>query len=223
VRAAWLVRGKDGKDAARAEQPAEPKSALKGVVVDRAIPLPAGDYDVAFVLLDAGGAVVSAARRSVVLAPASPELAASPLLLAVADLPAEGASVDAPFVVAGRRFVSRGDGRILTSDGLSYLVRLYGPGVDPATKKALIKRKISIQPKGGSPIDLPSAPDEPVSMSDGAAGGVTVLDLAGTVADGNIGEYFRPGEYTFRVILEDAVRKTKVEVSEALTIVARGK
>jgi GWxTD domain-containing protein len=220
ARFAWLVRGKDGKEAARAEETAGIQKVLKGSLVDRAIPVTPGEYDVAVALLDASGAVAVSGKRSVSVVATPADFAASPIFLAIADLPAEGLKPDAPFVFAGRKFVARGDGRLRKTDGMSFLVRLYNPGVDPATKKAFIKRTLRIQPKGRPAVDLPSPPDEPMALPEAAGSGAVILDLAGTVADNNIGDYFRPGDYTFRVIVEDAVKKTKLEVSEAFTLLA---
>lgn len=220
AREAWLVRSKDGAEVTRAEEPVSPQKSLEGVVSARAIPISPGEYDVAVVLLDAAGNVLLASHRRAAVAAASAELRSSPLFLAVGELPAEAGKTDAPFVFAGRRFVSRGDGRVTTKDGLTYVVRLYGPGVDPATKKALVKPRVKIQPKGKKPLELPAAPDEPVAVVEGAKGQPPILDVAGTVADADIGTYFKPGEYVFIVSIEDAVRNVKLELSEPFTIVA---
>src|SRR5262249_13411605 len=71
ARFAWLVRGKDGKEASRSEETAGLQKVLQGVLVDRAVPVTPGDYDVAVVLLDAAGAVAGEAKRSVTV-PATP-------------------------------------------------------------------------------------------------------------------------------------------------------
>ncbi|MEO6323889.1 MAG: GWxTD domain-containing protein [Thermoanaerobaculia bacterium] len=222
VRVAWLVRGKDGKEASRTETAAEFKKTLNGTTLDHALPLPPGDYEVAFVLLDGAGAVTYSGMRSITIPPTSEEFASSPLLVSIADLPGDGAVADSPFLFAGRRFVGRGDGRIRSADGMSYFVRIYSPGVDPVTKKAFIKRKMRIVQKGRPPIDLPAEPDQPVAIKDGAAGEMAVLDLAGTVTEKNIGEYFQPGEYTFKMSLEDTVRKATIDVSSPFIVVAPG-
>lgn len=219
ARFAWLVRGKDGKEVARAEETAGMQKVLKGVAVDRAIAVTAGEYDAAVVLIDASGAVAYSAKKSVKVDATPAEFGSSPLFLAIADLPAEGAKPESPFVFATRKFVARGDLKLKKTDGISFLLRLYNPGVDPATKKAFVKRTLKIQPKGRAAVDLPVAPDEPKDVPE-AGTGVVVLDMAGAVADNNIGDYFRPGDYTFKVVVEDMVRKTKLEVSESFTIVA---
>lgn len=222
LRAAWLVREKDGKEIARSEEEAKGQRVLKGFVVDRSMPLPPGEYDLAFALLDGSSAIVHSARKSISVPPPSPDLSSSRLLLFIGDLPTES-SAEVPFVFAGRKFVGRGDGRVMAADGLTYLVRIYGPGVDPATKKAFLKRRIRIQQKGRPAIELPIAPDEPVAIKESTSGAAAVVDVAGTVADRNIGDYFKPGEYTFLVSIEDVVRGAKLELSEPFTIVAAAK
>jgi len=221
-RVAWLVRGKDGQDASRGDEPARAERWLEGFVVDRALPLHPGEYDVAVALFDESGAVTHTARRSVAAPGATAELSSSPLFLAIADLPAPSATAETPFVFSGRKFVGKGDAKVVTTDGLSYMVRVYGPGIDPETKKAFLKRRVRVQPKGGAAMDLASAPDEPIAIKPGAEGTV-VLDVAGSVVDANIGQYFHPGDYTLKVSVEDVVRKAKLEVSEPFTIVAAPK
>ncbi|MGH9366660.1 MAG: GWxTD domain-containing protein [Thermoanaerobaculia bacterium] len=223
ARLAWLVRGKDGKESVSSEEAAGLRRVLQGVVTDRAFPLPPGDYDVAVVLLDASGAAAHTAKRSVGIASTPAEFTASSLFLAIADLPTQGATADAPFLFAGRKFVARGESRLKSTDGISFLVRLYNPGVDPSTKKAFVKRTIRIQPKAGASIEVPSSPDEPVAVKDPEAGGAVVLDVAGTVAENNIGDYFRPGDYTLKLTVEDVVKKSKIEVSHPFTLLPKEK
>jgi hypothetical protein len=54
-------------------------------------------------------------------------------------------------------------------------------------------------------------------------GGISVLDVAGTIVEKDLGGYFRPGDYTVTVSLEDTVRKAKLEVSAPLTILPKAK
>ncbi len=72
-------------------------------------------------------------------------------------------------------------------------------------------------------MELPAAPDEPITVAEGKNGERPILDLAGTIADANIGEYFKPGDYLFTVTIEDAYRKSTLELSQEFTIVAPGK
>ena len=176
-----------------------------------------GDYDVAFALLDAAGAVTSTAKRQVSVRPAPDGLAASPLLLAVASLPADRASAGAPFVFGDRQFVARGDARFRKTDGLSFFVRVYNPRVDPATKQALVRHRVRVLQKGQPPVDLEAAPDAPAPVWD-ASSGLPYVDVAGVVVDDNAGDVFPPGDYTLQVTLEDAVRKAKVEVTQPFVL-----
>jgi GWxTD domain-containing protein len=219
LRTALLVRQKGGAEVVRAEEPATPRKVLNGYVVDRTLTLAPGDYEVAWIVLDAAGGTLLEARRNVIVPAPSAEFHASELMLAVTDMPAD-AKPDSPFVFAGRRYLSRGDGTVRTSDGLSYLVRLHGPGLDAATKKALLKPRVKIQPKGKKAMELPAAPDEPIAVTEGKNGQPPIVDIAGTIADANVGEYFKPGEYTITVTIEDAVRGTKLELSRPFTVVA---
>jgi GWxTD domain-containing protein len=217
ARLAGLVKAKDGREVFRAEDAAEPRQALGGVVVERSIPVTPGEYDVAFALLDASGAVTSTAKRSVTVRLTPGGLAASPLLLAVASLPADRASAGAPFVFGDRKFVARGDARFRKTDGISYFVRVYNPAVDPATKKALVRHRVRVLQKGQTPVDLEAAPDVPMTVWDASAG-LPYVDVAGVVVDDNVGDVFPPGDYTLQVTLEDTVRKSKVEVAQPFVL-----
>ena len=217
ARLAWLVRAKDGGEVLRGEEAAAPKAAHGGVLVERSIPLPPGEYDVAFGLLDAAGAVTATAKRSVTVRPAPDGLAASSLLLAVANLPADRASAGAPFVFAGRKFVARGDAPLRKTDGVSFVVRVYNPGVDPETKKALIRYRVRVLQKGQPPVDLEAAPDAPTPVLD-ASTGLPYVEVAGVVVEDNVGDVFPPGDYRLQVTLEDAVRKAKVEVAQPFVL-----
>lgn len=221
LKVAVLVRGKDGRDAARREGPAELKSARGGLFVDVAAPVDPGDYDVAVLLLDDASAAKSSARATVTVPPLPEALGVSPLLLAAADLPAEGAKADEPFVFASRKFVARGGNAFLKTDGLAYVARLYNPAVDPATKRLHIKREISIKPKTGPAVDVPQSVDDPMPVpeQEGATMAI-VLDVAGAIVDENLGEYFRPGEYTMTLKVTDVISGKSVEAKAPFTLVA---
>lgn len=221
LKIALLVRSKDGKDAARREEPAGLKFARNAPFVDLAVPIEPGDYEVAALLLDAAGAVKASAHVPVSV-PALPEgLGISPLLLAATDLPAEGAPAGEAFVFATRKFVSRSGNAFLKTDGLAYVARLYNPSVDPATQKLHIKREISIKPKTGSSIEVPQAPDDPmvVPEQEGASMAL-IIDVAGAIVDEKLGDYFRPGEYTMTLKVTDLIAQKSVEVKAPFTLVA---
>ena len=218
ARFAWLVRAKDGREVVRSEDAAVAEGRpSEAILVERSIPLTPGEYDVALGLLDASGAVTSTAKRSVTVPPPPDRLAASPLLLAVASLPADRASADAPFVFADRKFVARGDAPLRKADGISYFVRVYNPGVDPATKKALIRHHVRVLQTGRTPIDVEAAPDAPMPVWD-ASTGLPYVDVSGVVVDENVGDVFPPGDYTLQVTLEDAVRKAKIDVTQPFVL-----
>lgn len=218
---ALLVKLKDGKDAARREETPNPSKAKADLFVDWSFAVEPGEYDVALLLLDAAGAQKVTARRSVRVDPLPEGLGVSPLLLAAADLPAEGSKGDEPFTFATRKFVVRGDNALRRTDGLSYMVRIYNPSVDPATKKLHLTRAISIKPKGGSAIEVPQPGDEPMAVPE-QTGATTalVIDVAGAIVDEKLGDYFRAGEYTMTVKVTDVIAGKTVEAKAVFTIPA---
>ena len=220
-RVGLLVRSTAGKDAARRAEPVALQKAKADSFLDFSLPVEPGEYDVVALLLDASGATKATARRAATVPTLPKELGISSLLLASADLPAEGAKLDEPFVFATRKFVLRGDNRMLKTDGLAYLARLYNPSVDPATKKLQLKRAISIKPKSGSTIDVPQPADDamPVPEQEGASTAL-VIDVAGAIVDSNLGDYFRPGEYTMTLKVTDVVSGKTVEAKAPFTLVA---
>ena len=220
LKIALLVRGKDGKDAARREEAAVLQKTKGDYFVDLALPVDAGEYDVAALVVDAAGAEKLAARRSVTVSALPSELAISPLMIACNDLPADGAKGDEPFVFSVRKFVARGGNQMEKTDGLAYVARVYNPAVDPATKKVHLKRSISIKPKNGSTIDVPQPPDEPMLVPEqqGAATAL-VIDLAGAIVDVNLGDYFRPGEYTLTLKITDVFSGKSVESKGTFSLV----
>ncbi|MCL4806966.1 MAG: GWxTD domain-containing protein [Thermoanaerobaculia bacterium] len=221
LKVAVLVKSKDGKDAARREEPAELESARGDLFVDLAAPVEPGDYDVAAILLDDAGAVKASSRASVTVPPLPEGLGLSSLLLAATDLPAEGAKGDEPFVFATRKFVARAGNAFLKTDGLAYVARLYNPAVDPATKKLHIKREISIKPKTGSSIEVPQSADDPMPVPEQEGASMAlIIDVAGAIDDEKLGDYFRPGEYTMTLKVTDLVAGKSVEVKAPFTLVA---
>jgi GWxTD domain-containing protein len=217
---AILVKGKaDGKDAARREETANLQKSKGDLFADRAFPLPPGEYDVAAAIFDAAGAVVSSAHRAATVSPLPTELASSSLFLAYNDYPLEAPKADEPFMFAQRKFVGRGDGKLEGSDGLSYVVRVYNPAVDPANHTTLVKRTVKIKPKGGPAIDVPQAPEQPApapEMKDGKD--VIVLDLAGNIVPEDLGKYFKPGDYVLRVTLTDGVSGKSLDLNAPFSV-----
>jgi GWxTD domain-containing protein len=221
MKLALLVRGKDGKDAARREEPAVLQKVREDWFVDVALPVDAGEYQVAALLLDASGAEKVSAHRAVTVIPLPSELAMSPLLLACTDIAADGAKAEEPFVFSVRKFVARGGETLEKTDGLAYVARVYNPAVDPATKKLHLKRSISIKPKSGSTIDVPQPPDEPMIVPEQAGSATAlVIDLAGSIVDVNLGDYFRAGEYVMTLKITDVISGKSVEAKAPFTLAA---
>lgn len=221
AKVAVLVKGKDGKDAARREEAPNPSTTKADRFVEWSFAVEPGDYDVAVVLFDASGAQKATARRTVKVDALPSGLGISQLLLAAADLPAEGSKGDEPFTFATRKFVARGDNALRRTDGLSYLARVYNPAVDPATRKLQLTRAISIKPKGGSAIEVPQPGDEPMAVPE-QQGATTalVIDIAGAIVDEKLGDYFRAGEYTMTLKITDAVANKTIETKATFTIPA---
>ncbi len=218
---ALLVKSKDGKDVVRREEAAVLQKSKGNFFVDLSLPVEPGDYEVAAAVLDAAGTATVSAHRSVNVPALPAEFGISQLLLAYNDMPAEGAKGDEAFIFSARKFVIRADNQLDKSDGLAYVARVYNPTMDPATKKLNLKRSISIKPKNGSTIDVPQPPDEPMAVPEGQ--GLTtalVIDLAGAIVDVNLGEYFRPGEYTLSLKVTDVVSGKTVEAKAPFTLVA---
>ncbi len=221
MKIALLVRGKDGKDAARREEPVVLQKVREDWFVDVALPVDAGEYQVAALLLDASGAEKASAHRPVTVIPLPSELAMSPLLLACTDIAADGAKAEEPFVFSVRKFVARGGDTLEKTDGLAYVARVYNPAVDPATKKLHLKRSISIKPKSGSTIDVPQPPDEPMIVPEQAGSATAlVIDLAGSIVDVNLGDYFRPGEYVMTLKITDVISGKSVEAKAPFALAA---
>jgi GWxTD domain-containing protein len=221
VKLVLLAKGKDGKDAARREEAANLSKAREDYFCDRIIPIVPGDYDVAAALVDAAGTVLVSGHRTVAVPPLPAELGTSPMLVCFADLEMPGLKPEDPFVFAQRKFVSRGDGKLDSKvDGLSYVLRVYNPSIDPVTRKTALKRSIKIKPKAGSAVDVPLPPEEPSVVPESKEGaGAYVVDLAGNIVDAKLGEYFRPGDYELRVKVTDELAKKTIEVSAPFTVV----
>jgi hypothetical protein len=218
---AILARTKEGKDAVRLEEPADLKKVKSDYFVDRSLPASAGDYDVAIVILDAAGAPLVTAKRSRSVPPLPTEFAVSPLMIAYHDYQMEGAKPDDPFVFSVRKFVAKGEGRPYEkTDGISYAFRVYNPTVDPATKKMSLKRALWVKPKRGPAMEVPIPPDEPVAVPDSKeAKAVVVLDMAGSIIESNMGQYFSPGEFELQVKVTDLVQGKTIEIAVPFTLV----
>jgi GWxTD domain-containing protein len=216
-----LARDKDGKDAIRLDEAAALRKTKADFFTDRTFRIVPGDYDVAAALVDAAGKVLASARRPVNVPALASEFAASPLLVAVNDFPVDGPKPDEPFTFSARRFVVKGDGRVDSSDGLSYAVRLYNPPVDPVSRTISLKRTVRIKPKGQPAIEVPTPPEEPAKVPEQKEPGAIVLDVAGGVVESNLGQYFRPGDYELRLTLTDATTQKKLDLAAPFTVTGK--
>jgi len=99
---------------------------------------------------------------------------------------------DDPFVFSGRRFIAKPEARFDAKDGLIYAIRVYNPAVDAAKKSMFLKRSLKIKPKNGPAIDVPGSAEQPTPVPEIKDKGTLVIDLAGSIVDENLGEYFRP-------------------------------
>ena len=219
VRLAIVARGTDGTEAARVDEDAKLLKSRSDFFTDRALRLVPGDYDVAAVLLDAAGKVLVSGRRSVAVPALPTEFAASALIVAVNDFPADAPKPDDPFTFSGRRFVVRGDGQLTAADGLSYAVRIYNPPVEAVSRTVTLRRTIKLKPKGQPPIDVPTPPEEPAKVPDMKDGGALVLDLAGGIIESNLGQYLKPNEYELRVTILDTASQKKLDLVAPFTVV----
>ncbi len=213
-----LARDKDGKDAIRLEEAAALRKTKADFFADRSFRIVPGDYDVAAALVDATGKVLASGRRPVNVPGLPSDFAASPLLVAVNDLPVDAPQPDEPFTFSARRFVVKGDGRVDATDGLSYAVRLYNPPVDPVTRTITLKRTVKIKPKGQPAIEVPMPPEEPAKVPEQKEPGALVLDIAGGVVESNLGQYFRPGDYELRLTITDAATQKKLDLAAPFTV-----
>ena len=217
-----LIKAKDGKDAARREEPAKLQKDKENFLADRALPIVPGDYELAAALVDGTGAVLASGRRSVTVPPLPTEFAMSPIFLAYNDVEMPGVKPDDPFVFAMRKFLSRGDGMLDSKkDGLSYAIRVYNPGIDPVTRKTALKRSIRIKPKkGGAGQEVPLPPEDQTTIPEVKEGTpVVVVDLAGNIVEANLGEYFRPAEFELKIKVTDDILKKSVEATVPFTVV----
>jgi hypothetical protein len=214
-----LLKTKDGKDAARVEQAAVFQKTKTELFTDKSVPVTPGEYDVAAAILDAAGTPVFTARRTHSVPPLPTEFGSSELFIGYADLATEGSKPEDPFTFSQRKFVSRGDGKFEKTDGLSYVIRLYNPGIDPVTRKTNLKRSIKIKPKNGMPQDVPLPPEEPSVIADVKPGETVVVDMAGSIVDNNLGDYFKPGDLEFRLKITDSILNKTIEVMAPFTIV----
>jgi GWxTD domain-containing protein len=216
---AVLVRDEAGNDAARLEEVTGFDATAGGSVASRAFVVPPGAYSVAAGVFDASGKLVYSARRKASAAAPGTEFSLSPLVVAASYAPAPKSKADDAFILNGNRFVTKA-GQLGPEEGLLFLVRVYNPKVDPATKTVRLTRTVKIKPKGAPSMEVPQPEDPPVAVPDSKDGTELVsLDVATEVIQTNLGEYLRkPGDYELRVAVTDQVAKKTVETSTTFTV-----
>lgn len=221
-RLAFLVRASDGKDAARYEEatPLEPAPG-GGFYASRWFSVPPGEYTVAAGVHDASGKAVAAARKSVSVAAVPTDFAVSPLVIASAFFAVPNPKPEDAFTFSGHRFVSKG-ARLDPTDGLSFVLRVYNPAVDPASKSVSLSRTVRFRPKGAQWSDVPQPQDPPTPVpdrKDQASGGILTVDVSAVLIETRLGEYLRKsGDYEMKVVVTDNVSKKKAEASTTFVV-----
>lgn len=216
---AILVRDDAGADAVRFEETTALEATAGGSVTSRAFAVPPGSYGVAAGVFDASGKLLFSARRKVSIAAAGTDFSLSPLVVAARFFPAAKGKTDEAFTLNGNHFVTKG-GRLDPEDGLIFVVRVYNPKVDTATKTIRISRTVKIKPKGAPSMEVPQPADEPVAVPDSKDGTELIsLDVAAEVIQANLGEYLRkPGDYDLKVAITDQVAQKTLETSATFTV-----
>jgi hypothetical protein len=213
------VRDDAGADAVRFEETTALEATAGGSVASRAFAVPPGSYGVAAGVFDGSSKLLFSARRKVSVAAAGTDFSLSPLVVAASFFPAAKGRMDEAFTLNGNHFVTKG-GRLDPEDGLLFVVRVYNPKVDTATKTIRISRTVKIKPKGAPAIEVPQPADQPVAVPDSKDGTELIsLDVAAEVIQANLGEYLRkPGEYDLKVAITDQVAQKTLEASATFTV-----
>ena len=216
---AILAKDDTGADAVRFEETTALEATAGGSVTSRAFTVPPGSYGVAAAVFDGSGKLLFSARRKVSVAAAGTDFYLSPLVVAASVSPAAKGKADEPFTLSGNRFVTKG-GRLDPEDGLLFVVRVYNPKVDTATKTIRLSRTVKIKPKNAPAMDVPQPNDEPVAVPDSKDGTDLVsLDVAAEIIQVNLGEYLRkPGDYDLKVAITDQVAQKTIEASATFTV-----
>jgi GWxTD domain-containing protein len=216
---AILVKSNAGADAARLEEVTAFDSARGGFVASRFFAVPPGEYSAAVAVLDASGKLVASAKRSVTVVAAGPDFSASPLVIASSVYAVPKGKSEEAFTLSGHHFITKGN-RLDPEDGLAFVIRVYNPAVDPATKSVRLSRTVKLKAKGSPAMDVPQPADEPIPVPDSKGpSGVLTIDVAAVLIETNLGEYLRkPGDYDLKVSITDEVSKKTAEASTTFTV-----
>ena len=213
-RLAFLVRDKDGKDAARFEETTPLEPAAGGRFASRWFSVAPGDYTVAAGVFDSAGKAVASAKKSVSVAAPSADFAISAIVVAGAFFVVPKPRPEDAFTFSGHRFVAKG-GRLDPTDGLSFVVRVYNPSVDPASKAVTLTRTVKLRSKGSAWMDLPQPQDPPIpaperKTQDGK--GILTVDVSAVLIESRLGEYLKkPGDWEIKVAVTDVFSKKTAE------------
>jgi hypothetical protein len=221
-RLAFLVRGADGKDAARFEEVTAFEPAAGGRFASRWFSVPPGDYTVAAGVFDVSGKALAAAKKAVKVDPVPTDFAISPLIVAASFSAVPNPKIEDAYTFSGHRFVAKGS-RLDPQDGLILVLRVYNPAVDPATKSVSLARSVKLKAKGSPAMDLPQPQDPPIPVPDrkdkDAKGGIITVDLSALIIETKLGDYLKkPGEYELKVVVTDNVSKKTAEGSGTFVV-----
>jgi GWxTD domain-containing protein len=214
-RLAFLVRDKDGKDAGRYEEVTPLEPAAGGRFASRWFSVPPGDYTVAAGVFDSSGKAIGVAKKSATVAAPPSDFAISPIVVAGAFFPVAKPKAEDAYTYSGHRFVAKA-GRLDPTDGLSFVVRVYNPAVDPTTKSVSLSRTVKLRPKGAPWMDLPQPQDPPIPVPERKAEdgrkGLLSVDVSALLIETRLGEYLRkPGDWEIKVAITDNVSKKTAE------------
>jgi GWxTD domain-containing protein len=218
-RLAFLVRDKDGKDAARAEEVTAFEPAAGGRFASRWFAVPPGDYVVSAGVFDPSGKALAAAKKPVTVLPVPKDFALSPLIVAGAFYTVANPKPEDAYTFSGHRFVAKG-GKLDPADGVVFVVRVYNPAVDPAGKTVSLSRTVRLKPKGAPGMDLPQPQDPPIPVPDRKdKTGILTVDLSALLIENRLGDYLRkPGEYELKVVVTDNVSKKSAEATGSFVV-----
>jgi len=216
---AILVRNKAGGDAARLEEVTGFDPARGGYLSSRFFAVLPGEYGVAADVFEASGKVVASAKRSIAITAAGKDFSLSPLVVASSFYPVPKSTAEQAFTLNGSHFVTKGE-RLDPEDGLSFVVRVYNPAVDPLSKTVQLSRSVKIKAKGSPAMDVPQPADQPIPIADSKdPSAIIAVDVAAAIIESNLGEYLRkPGEYELKVSVTDQVAKKTAETSATFTV-----
>lgn len=188
----------------------------KDAYFDKSLSLPPGKYTATFGLA-ANGKPVSMASAEMPITGLDPaEAAVSDLILTNnAYALTEAQKITHPYAFGGLKVVPKGDAVFTTADDFTYFFEVRNPGVDEAgNPKLRVKLDITGTPAQGKPVNLnfPIA-DVDAQPLKGVKGHYGVIQ-AFSLAD------FKPGQYTVKVRVQDAVLEKNYNFQRQFTIKA---